>query len=102
MSSSAVWMAAKRQRAREAGLCVVCCKSTRKPGSSSCENCAKSAVQRRAKRRKELRRARESQEIIIAHELAGDKAKTHHLHADAAQHYNEALNLPGIAQADRL
>jgi DNA-binding CsgD family transcriptional regulator/tetratricopeptide (TPR) repeat protein len=38
----------------------------------------------------------EWQGVVTAHELAGDKAQAHHLFDDAAQHYQEALNVPNM------
>lgn len=95
-------MVRKRQRAREAGVCITCCKKPPGKGRSTCSNCSENATRRTLLRRASLREREEFQQIITAHERAGDRAQTYHLFDDAAQHYQEALNVPAIAPDDRL
>jgi len=92
--------ATRRLRARESGLCLVCCTKTPKPGRSICERCNETARRRTIKRRKHVRQRQELQRILAAHEREGDVAQSHHLYEDAAQYYQDALNLHGIVSED--
>ena len=89
-------MARKRQRARDAGLCYECCKQKPNPGRTVCVPCRRVKVESKRRRRQRAREAASLQHIVAAHETAGDKACEHHLYADAAQHYQDALNAEAI------
>jgi len=91
MGNSAPYVAAKRRRAREAGLCITCCKKQPDDGRTVCKPCRDEATRRSVQRRKKLRLAAKSHQIVEGHERAGDTARAHHLYEDAAQHYQDAL-----------
>ena len=100
-SNQASWVARKRARARAGGFCATCCR--RRPPSPSrkiCEACALAAYHRTKRLRGSKKKDAEAQYIIVAHEHAGDIAREHHLYNDAAQHYQDALNVPRIAEND--
>jgi len=100
--SKAAWISRKRAEARTAGLCITCCKQRPNVGYTVCRSCKESAHERRSRRRAAQRQHAEWQEIITAHERAGDKAQAHHLFDDAAQHYQEALKITAVVSSDRL
>jgi len=96
IESARTCMVRRRQHAREVGLCVVCCK--RKPASrrTTCIPCNTSALVRQSRKREKNRKARELQQVTLAHEHAGDVARDHHLHEDAVQYYQRALNIEAL------
>jgi DNA-binding CsgD family transcriptional regulator/tetratricopeptide (TPR) repeat protein len=101
MASSAERVRRKRAVARKQGLCITCCRAKPERGFRVCDACKNSIKKHVKARRHFLRQQAESQQIIIAHERAGDKAREHYLHEDAVQHYKNALNFEAIAANDR-
>jgi len=93
------YMAQKRERAREAGLCATCCTRTPAAGRKICELCKASARQRTIGRRFVLRKRAELRNVIEEHERAGDLARDHHLHETAAQHYERAFETANVLDA---
>src|SRR5258708_4622532 len=82
--------------AREKGMCITCFTKRPEDGRSICSPCIQSAYERTVRRRALLRRRKEWEQIVAAHEAAGDKAQAHHLFDHAALHYQEALNVAAI------
>jgi len=91
------YLTRKRQRAREAGLCITCCKEPPRNGRSTCGSCSQSASHRTMKRRIALRHRAKFQQVIEAREEAGDIAQQHHFHSGAILHYRGALALATMA-----
>jgi len=102
LAKKAQWIARKRAEARTAGVCTRCCKQRPDSGHKVCRFCEASVSQYRRRRRKLALQRKELQQVIIAHERAGDIATEHHLYEDAAQHYQYAMESPVITQNDRL
>jgi hypothetical protein len=98
----AAWMAKKRAEAYAAGFCITCCKRRPTVGYKVCISCQTSINEYRRRRYVIASERKEWQNILIAHERAGDKAQLHHLFDDAAQHYHEALSIAAIAPNDQL
>jgi DNA-binding CsgD family transcriptional regulator/tetratricopeptide (TPR) repeat protein len=93
-------MARKRQRARDAGLCYECCKQKPNPGRTVCVPCRAVKVQRKKrKRQREREVAVKSRYFLEAHERAGDVAREHHVYELAAQHYEDALQVPNADES---
>jgi DNA-binding CsgD family transcriptional regulator len=88
------YLARKRARARQIGLCIQCCKEKPKENRKICAICSASSVERTRRRRQKNREATNPQPIIEAHERAGDVAREHHFYEAAAQHYEDALHIP--------
>jgi len=91
-----------RQRAREAGLCTRCCKTKPLPGFVICSPCKVTTIGLTRRRRQAIQKHAELQNIVKAHERAGDEASEHQLHTDAAQWYRAALNLGASTRDVRL
>jgi len=85
-------MARRRQRAREAGLCCICCKQRPNPERVVCAPCSAANVKRNKRRRQKIRERHGPRQVLIGHERAGDVAREHDFHAAAAQHYQDALD----------
>jgi len=94
-------VARKRRLAREMGLCITCCTEQPENGRAVCLRCAKKATLRTAQHRALQREATTLGEIAAFQEHAGDRACGYHLYEDAAEHFQNALNVGAIAQADR-
>jgi len=92
----------KRERARGAGLCIVCCKDKARRSRTTCLRCAQSKLQRKARQRARNRQKSELQHIVQAHERAGDTARDYCLYEIAVQHYQDALKIEIISSPDRL
>ena len=90
MATAADRVARRRARAREAGLCVVCCKASPDPGHSVCHPCSYAAAQRTTHRRTQRQKLAQLNEILKAHESAGDEAYANHRFSEAAMHYRDA------------
>jgi len=101
-TSQAAWISRRREQGRKAGLCSTCCKRMPASGRRICEPCKASAYERTKRRRAAQRQLTELQQVAHLHERAGDIASDHHLHEDAAQHYEDALNVEGITSENRL
>jgi ATP/maltotriose-dependent transcriptional regulator MalT len=71
-------------------------------GRSVCSGCSEKASQRTIRRRVTLRQRAQLQDIIIAHERAGDVAREHHVHKLAAQHYEDALQASDADESARM
>jgi len=97
----AAWMARKRAEAATAGLCGRCYKIRPDAGYKVCRPCQISINEYRRRRHATARRRATLQNIIEKHESAGDVAREHHLYADAAQYYQDALHAQAIAAEDR-
>jgi hypothetical protein len=100
--TSKAYAAERRKKARAAGLCITCGKIHPAKNRVVCQRCTTSARDRVLRRRAKLRQREELQQIVKAHERMGDMAREHHLHEDATQHYQDALNVQIVAQEDRL
>jgi len=92
MAKSTPFVARKRHRAREAGLCVTCCREKPKMGRVTCVACNASALERNKRKRERGRVTIGPKQIVEAHERAGDVAREHDFHAAAARHYQDALS----------
>lgn len=97
----AAWIRRKRAEAAGAGFCARCYKARPDVGYKVCRPCQSSIGEHRKRRRALATQRAEWQEIIAAHEAAADKAHAHHLFDEAAQHYQEALNVAAIVPGDR-
>jgi len=95
------WARQKRARVKDLGLCITCCKQCPENGRSVCKPCAESATRRKKRRNAGVHERKLLQNIIQAHERAGDVAHQHHLYEDAAQHYQDAVNVQAIAPSER-
>lgn len=95
-----VYNAARRRRARESGLCITCLKRRPDTQRSVCSACSDAATQRTMRRRSTLRQNASLNEILAAHERAGDIARDHHFYEGSAQHYQDALGVSGLNQYD--
>jgi len=93
-------LARRRQRARDAGLCYFCCKRKPNPGRTVCKLCRTAKMESKRRKSQRDRATAEFRQIVSAHEAAGDRAREHHLHEDAAQHYQDALSVATIAPDD--
>src|SRR5580704_6554465 len=91
-----------RARARAGGRCTVCCTRMPEGDNKICTVCKTSNRDRKTRRRAILRERTQLQRIIQAHERAADRAREHHLYADATQGYRRALDIQSIAALDRL
>jgi len=49
-----------------------------------------------------MRKVAASRELVLAHERAGNLVRSHHLYAAAAEEYQKALHVEGIANSDHL
>src|SRR5258708_4259950 len=96
-----VYVARRRERAREVGLCAVCCVERPADGRKTCATCNGRASKRMSKLRATLRERRKWQHVFTAHEEAGDRARERHLYEDAAEHYQGALDVEFISQSER-
>ena len=94
-------MARRRARARESGMCIICCKEKAAPARTVCHPCHLKKAERKKFQRKKNREVIESQQIVAAHEAAGDRAGKRHLFDTAAQYYQEALGISAITLDDR-
>src|SRR5690349_9237580 len=94
-------MARKRRRARETGICQICCKRRSQVTSTVCTRCSREKVERQRRKRQRDREAVKLQQVIALREKAGDEANAYHLYADATRYYQQALNVPFLANADR-
>ena len=94
-------MARRRVRARDAGLCVICCKHTPNPGRSVCSSCNIAKTQRTRLRRHREREAAELQDLLAMQERSGDMATTYYLYDDAVRYYQDALKASDSAPGDR-
>src|SRR5580704_445505 len=98
-----IHIARKRQRARETGLCGTCCKEKPHLGLTTCISCNTAALNRQKRKRQAKREAvtelETSVKLIGAHERAGDVAREHHFYEAAAQHYEDALHVPGADES---
>src|SRR5581483_9003388 len=101
MPMSASVLAEKRRRAREAGLCITCCIRHPNNDRSVCQRCIENSYRRKVQQQIKRKQAAEFQQIVAAHEAAGDRARLHYLFDIAAQHYQEALNIAAIVPDDR-
>jgi len=101
-SNSTIRVAAKRARARNAGLCVTCCKMRPKAGNATCQTCSDKASIRTIRLRAAARQRVQLRSVIEAHEQAGDLAQEHYLYTTAAEHYKGAVNLPETTSEDKL
>lgn len=90
----------KRAAARASGLCITCCKRQPREDCRVCDICLEGVKQSRRRRKALVRERNKMQQIIDAHERAGDLARDHHLHEDAGQHYQAALSIEVISAAD--
>jgi DNA-binding CsgD family transcriptional regulator len=95
-------MARRRRRARAEGLCGSCCKRRPEVGRLTCSLCCAAAARRVVERRAKKREMAELRDVVGTVERAGDRVYEHHLYADAAEWYERALQLDGVAQPDRL
>src|SRR5258708_7053880 len=91
----------RRQSARQAGLCITCCKFHPGEGRKVCSMCSQRATRRTSQRRTLRREVAASKKIVDAHIRAGDEAYKYHLYTEVAQHYQDALKLPNVLSADR-
>jgi DNA-binding CsgD family transcriptional regulator len=87
----AAWMFRKRAEAAAAGLCARCCKVRPETGYKVCRSCQTSIKEYRRRHRVTGSRRATWQDILAAHERAGDLAHERYFHDGAAQHYREAL-----------
>jgi len=91
----------KRLRARQIGLCITCFKQSVSNNRSTCHSCSKNASHRTIELRALRRQNTNAQQVIAAHEQAGDTARAHHFNQGAAEHYRDAL-LHASNTADKL
>src|SRR5690348_8181762 len=97
MRTTADWTADRRERARQAGFCITCCRRIPEDGRSVCRTCAKSAAERVIRRRAVQREHSRGREALIGNERAGDRSFASHLYDDASRHYCLALESPSLA-----
>src|SRR5581483_9673847 len=83
----------RRARAREKGLCAVCCRATPPPGRTICVKCGKAAMLRNARLRAQQRGGRRRVANARRLELAGDVARQHHSYIEASKKFERALLL---------
>jgi hypothetical protein len=76
----------RRERARENGLCITCCKRKPREHHSTCRACVLGANERVKRRRAKLRQSAEASHILIIEEAGGDALYEHHLYDAAAKH----------------
>lgn len=88
--------------AQAEGLCSRCCKRQPETGYKVCRSCQGSINEFRQRRRVLAQQRTELQQIVLAHERAGDLAREHHLYADAAHRYQDALGVRAIVSEDCL
>ena len=107
MSTAVERVRRRRMRARNQGLCTRCCTERPRPGLRVCESCKSYINASTNTRRKHIREheqfARSAQPredaVIAAHERAGDVAREHHVYELAAQHYEDALQIPNVDES---
>ncbi|HZZ00025.1 MAG TPA: hypothetical protein VFE36_10655, partial [Candidatus Baltobacteraceae bacterium] len=90
----------RRQRAREAGLCITCFKAQPGPGRTACALCSRAAAERTVRRRAQKQMLALARATLDTHERAGDQANAFHRYVEAAKHYQSALNVPAIGHDD--
>ena len=97
---SSDWMAGRRRRARAAGLCITCCTAAPSDGRSTCLKCSAEAGARVRRVRAKQRAIDEARRLAADMERAGDAARLHHLHDDAARYYADALDASALQTED--
>ena len=97
---SSDWMAGRRRRARAAGLCITCCTAAPADGRSTCLKCSAEAGARVRRVRGKQRAIDDARRLAADMERAGDAARLHHLHDDAARYYADALDASALQTED--